>query len=126
MERAGEFLGKVLRRLDRPEAAIAWLQSAWPAIVGKSLAAHTRPVRCERNCLELSVDAKAWQQQLETMRGELCNRINQAWGATLVREVKVTATRTFLSPDGSKRPGPQRIPRELDNEHTPFIRRRPA
>jgi predicted nucleic acid-binding Zn ribbon protein len=114
MEKAGDFLGKMLRRLDRPEAALAWLSSAWPSIVGRTLAAHTRPVRFAKGLLELTADSKAWRNQLETMQHEFCNRINQSWGGTLVREVKFVAAK----------PGPARISHEADNEHTPFIRRR--
>jgi predicted nucleic acid-binding Zn ribbon protein len=116
MERAGEFLGRVVRRLERPEAAIAWLAGAWPAIVGHALAAHTRPVECQGGCLQVTADARAWRAQLEPMAREFCGRINQAWGGHLVREVRFVAAK----------PGPQRIPREFDNEHTPFVRRRKA
>ena len=112
MERAGKFLGRALRGLDKPEAALAWLDSAWPRVVGKILAAHTKPVRCEGGRLEIVADGKAWQKQLESMKKEFCERVNQAWGGGLVREVK------FIS-----KPGPKRS-RELDNEHTPFIRSR--
>ena len=114
MERAGDFLGKLVRRIDRPEAVLAWLSSAWPAVVGQALAAHTRPVRCEGNCLELTADGPAWRNQLEHMKRELCGRINQAWGGNLVHEVKFVAAK----------PGPTKIPREADNDHIPFIRRR--
>src|ERR1700674_5674041 len=113
MERAGKILGRTLRRLERPEAAIAWLSSTWPQIVGKLLAARTRPVRCENGRLEIAADTKAWQKQLESMKREFCARINQAWGGTLIREVKSPA-----------KPGPPRLSRELDNEHKPFIRRK--
>jgi predicted nucleic acid-binding Zn ribbon protein len=114
MERAGDFLGKVMRRLDRSEASLAWLSSAWPTIVGKALASHTRPMRCGGGLLELTADGKPWQQQLESMKREISGRINQAWGANLVREVRFVASK----------PGPEQISCEVDNEHTPFIRRR--
>jgi len=114
MERAGEFLGRVVRRLDRPDATLAWLVGAWPTIVGQALAAHTRPVQCREGRLEVAADASAWRAQLEPMTREFCARINRAWGGNLVREVRfVTA-----------KPGPHGIPRELDNEHIPFVRRR--
>lgn len=116
MEPVVEILGKALRRLDHPNAALAWLSSAWPSIVGKSLAAHTQPVRCNGGRLELAADAKAWQHQLEDMQRELCARVNQAWGGKLVREVKFVAAR----------PAPKPPRHEADNEHTPFVRRRRA
>jgi predicted nucleic acid-binding Zn ribbon protein len=114
MERAGKFLGHTLRQLKRPEAALAWLSSSWPTIVGKALAARTRPIRCENGRLEIAADGKAWQKQLESMKREFCARINEAWGGNLIREVKFTAGK----------PGPRRVSSEMDNEHTPFIRRR--
>lgn len=112
MERAGEFLGKALRRLNRPEAALAWLESAWPSVVGQALAAHAQPMRCQSGLLELAASSRAWQKQLQSMQRELCSRINQAWGGTLVRELKFVEAKSA------------RVPREADNKHTPFIRRR--
>ncbi|HEY6464777.1 MAG TPA: DUF721 domain-containing protein [Candidatus Acidoferrales bacterium] len=126
MQKAGDLLGSAVRRMKRPEATIAWLASAWPTIVGKMLAAHTRPLRCENGRLEVAADRKDWKSQLEPMTREFCARINQAWGSKLVTEVKFVATpRSAMNrdSDGSK-PGPKRATRESDNEHLPFIRRR--
>ena len=111
--------------MQRPEAAIAWLSSAWPTIVGKMLAAHTRPLRCENGCLEIAADHKDWKNQLEPMTREFCTRINQAWGGKLVREVKfVAAPRNAAKSANGTKPGLKRATRETDNEYIPFIRRR--
>ncbi len=127
MEQISEFLGKALRRMDRPEAAMAWLSSAWPTIVGKALAEHARPLRCQSGCLELAADGKPWQQQLESMKREICIRINQAWGGKLVSEVKLTSGGDSSGIRNSRlTPGPSRVSLENDNEHIPFIRRRRA
>src|SRR5215469_12146173 len=114
MQKAGDLLGGAVRRMKRPEATIAWLASAWPTIVGKMLAAHTRPLRCEGGCLEIGADHKDWKSQLEPMKSEFCARINQAWGGKLVREVKFVATPKGLhkTSDGAK-PGPKRASREV-------------
>lgn len=114
MERAGDFLGGALRQLKRPEAPLAWLAAVWPGIVGKALAAHTRPVRCQSGRLEIATDGKTWKNQIESMTGEFCARVNREWGGNLVREVKFA---TLAS-------SPDRVSHENDNEHTPFIRRR--
>jgi predicted nucleic acid-binding Zn ribbon protein len=114
MERAGNFLGRVVRRLERPEAALAWLSAAWPGIVGNALASRTRPIRCESGRLEIAAESKAWRKQLDEMKREFCARINQSWGGPLIREVKFTA----------EKPAPKHICHEMNNEHTPFIRRR--
>lgn len=113
MERAGTFLGRAVRRLDRPEAALAWLRAAWPELVGAALAAHARPVRCAKSCLEIAADGKRWEKQLETMTGEFCERINRAWGAELVKEIQFVEA-----------PGVQKPACEEDLQHTPFVRRR--
>ncbi len=124
MEKAADFLGRAVRRLDQPEAALAWLVGAWPAVAGKAIADHTTPLRCEQGHLELAADGKAWQQQLEPMQREIRDRINRAWGATLVREVQFvvptapSGTTQFPAPDSPH------AARAADNTHTPFIRRR--
>jgi len=126
MERAGEFLGQVARRLDRPEAALAWLAGSWPRIVGRALAAHTRPVRCEGGCLEILADGKAWRQQLEEMRKDFCSQINRSWGATLVKEVRFVSAPPAAGAQASnpENSDARRISREQDNDHTPFVRRK--
>jgi predicted nucleic acid-binding Zn ribbon protein len=115
MERAGEFLGRVARKLKGAEAPLAWVSAAWPQIVGDALASHTRPIRCQAGRLDLLADGEAWRKEIENMRREVCMRINQSWGGSLVREVSFAETE---SPLGSSY--------ETDNSHTPFIRRRRA
>ena len=129
MERAADLLGRVARKLRRPEAPIAWLASSWPRIVGKTIATHAHPVRCQAGCLEISADGKVWQRQLQEMARDLREQINHAWGGLLVREVRFT-TVGKSSPGASgasestKRSPRRSVPYELDNDHTPFIRRR--
>jgi predicted nucleic acid-binding Zn ribbon protein len=115
MERAREFLGRAVRRLNRPEAALAWLQVAWPEIAGAALAAHTHPARLLDQCLVIETDGKRWEKQLETMTGEFCLRVNQTWGGTLVREVRFVEALA---------PGSHSISRAENNRYTPFVHRR--
>lgn len=114
MERAGDMLGRAVRRLERPEAALAWLEGVWPNVVGKTLAAHTRPLRCSNGSLEIAADTASWRKQLEAVKAELCARINKAWGGHLVRQVE------FAAP----KPGPGCYAADPEAERNPFIRRR--
>jgi predicted nucleic acid-binding Zn ribbon protein len=116
MQKAGEFLGKVVRRIQRPEAALAWLAGSWSNVVGETLAAHTRPVRCSSGCLDIAIDGKPWQKQVENLSKEFCARINREWGGSLVREVKFVPSKL----------GSRFIAHENDNNHTPFVRSRRA
>jgi|SRR5271156_1447044 len=113
MDKAGNFLGGMLRQLKHPEAAVAWLAGVWPTVVGVTVAAHTRPVRCAAGCLEVATDGKPWQTQLESMSTEFRAHVNRKWGGSLVREIKFVPATT-----------PRHISHEFDNDHTPFVRRR--
>lgn len=137
MDKAGDLLGRVARKLGQSQAPIAWLTSSWPRIVGPTVAAHARPLRCHNGCLEIAADGKVWQRQLESMSRDFCSQINRAWGSTLVREVKFALTTPRPSSaagaslsdapaaPSAARPSMRRtIPHELDNDHLPFIRRR--
>jgi predicted nucleic acid-binding Zn ribbon protein len=137
MDKASDLLGRTIKKMKHPEATIAWLATAWPTIVGKTLALRTRPVRLESGRLEIAAEGKDWKSNLEPMSREFCDRINQAWGSKLVREVKfmVVPRAANKSANGARPasspaagPGPQSVKgralRELDNEHIPFIRRR--
>lgn len=129
MERAADLLGRVARKISRPEAPIAWLASCWPRIVGKTIATHAQPVRCQGGYLEISADGKVWQGQLQDMSRDLRDQINRAWGGQLVRELKFTTAaprsgRVLGSSESTERPARRSVPYELDNDHTPFVRRR--
>lgn len=113
MERAGDFLGVALRRIQDPSAATAWLNARWPTLIGETLAAHLRPTSCASGVLRVEADSREWKNQAEAMDKQLRERVNQFWGATLVREVRVELAR---------RAG--RLPYEIDNNHVPFLRKR--
>ena len=109
MKSAGEIIGHAMRRVEDSRAAGSWCQAMWPALVGKPLALHSRPSRCQEGTLRIEVDSAPWQKQMEDMRQEICARINRAWGGTLLRAVEIRLRRTAG-------------PRETDNEHLPFLR----
>jgi predicted nucleic acid-binding Zn ribbon protein len=113
MERAGDFLGVALRRMQDRRAAAFWLRAQWPSLIGETLAVHLRLSSCVKYTLRLEADSREWKNQAEAMEQQLRERINQAWGETLVREMHVE----LAAPGG-------RLPYEIDNDHVPFLRKR--
>ncbi|HKS81873.1 MAG TPA: DUF721 domain-containing protein [Candidatus Acidoferrales bacterium] len=114
MEKAGTFLGRVARRMNQPNAALAWLKASWPSVAGHAIAEHSRPTACEAGRLQVVVDATEWGNQVESLKGVLCNKVNSAWGRVLVKEIEIVAQKSNSSHTSV----------ESDIHHTPFIRRR--
>jgi len=111
MKRIGEFLAPALRRTVARQSPFTWLTEAWPAIVGRRLAAHTQPSRLSGGVLDVAVKNKSWRNELEDMTGEFRTRINSAWSGDLDREIHFSAANN----------GP-RLRHEFDNDYTPFVR----
>lgn len=112
MERAGDLLGVALRKMQDPSVAAAWLQARWPSLIGSPMAAHLRPISCARGVLKVNADSREWKNQAEAMEQQLRERVNQSWGKTLVRELRVELTRER-----------KRLSYEVDNHHLPFLRK---
>jgi hypothetical protein len=86
MERAGRILGK----LKLPKAVIdpeAMARSAWPAAVGKRIAAKTRAVRLVRQALVVECEDAEWQRQLNTLRSQILRKLQGLLGDTLVTSI---------------------------------------
>ena len=114
MEKAADILGAAMRRMQQPEAILAWLAGTWTTIVGDQLASHTRPVALSGGMLQIRTNGVEWQRQLEPMSQQFCEKINRAWGGGLVHKLSFTAVS----------PAPGVVPKAEDNRHTPFVRRR--
>lgn len=112
MERAGDLLGVALRRMQDPSVASAWLQARWPSLIGNTMAAHLRLISCARGVLRVDADSHEWKNQADAMEQQLRERINQSWGKTLVREVRIELMHAH-----------KRLSYEIDNHHLPFLRK---
>jgi len=86
MERAGRILGK----LKLPKSVIdpeSLARSAWPAAVGKRIAAKTRAVRLVRQALVVECEDAEWQRQLNTLRSQILRKLQGFIGETLVTSI---------------------------------------
>jgi predicted nucleic acid-binding Zn ribbon protein len=101
-----------MRRMDRPEAFLAWLKSGWPGMAGPVAARHCMPMRCEGGVLEIRVYGEGWVGELEDLRETLMGRINSAWGREIVRKIQVLGAAKAA------------LPHSADPDHLPFIRKK--
>ncbi len=79
MERAGRLFGKMKLTaavLSREEM----MRAAWPAAVGKKIAAHTRAAVVAGSRLIVDVEDAVWQKHLWTLRGQILANLNLALG----------------------------------------------
>ena len=86
MERAGRLLGK----LKLPKTVIdpeAMARSAWPAAVGKRIAAKTRAVKLVRQALVVECVDAEWQRQLTTLKSHILRKLQGFVGETLVTSI---------------------------------------
>ncbi|HEV2297409.1 MAG TPA: DUF721 domain-containing protein [Candidatus Acidoferrales bacterium] len=114
MEQARDILKTAFRKLKDPAAAPAWLAANWPMIAGERVAGHTRPVSLLDGVFHIQANSAAWKRQVDSMGATICERVNRAWGRTLVHRLRVE--------EAPRHAG--RLSYEEDNQHTPFIRGR--
>jgi Dna[CI] antecedent, DciA len=64
------------------------LRAAWPAAVGKSIAAHTSRVRLARTCMVIEVEDAIWQRQLRGLSHQILDRVRQLTGLATLADVE--------------------------------------
>ena len=74
-ERIGTVIPAVIRQLERQQGALQTVQREWARLVGKRLAAHTRPVSLRRGRLVVHVERPGDGFALNYARPALLERL---------------------------------------------------
>ncbi len=91
MESLSKFLPGFLRRIASDNGiALIFLQELWPQIVGKEMAAHSRPLSLGKKTLLISVPSEVWQNELTELTSTLLGNINNYWQLSLVERITFT------------------------------------
>ena len=86
MERASKTLAQMrLGAALNPEHLAI---HAWPAAVGKRIAAHTRAARLVGSTLVVEVEDVVWERQLSVLRPQIVKNIEKSVGPGLVDRVE--------------------------------------
>jgi hypothetical protein len=87
MERASRLLGKI-RLPKETYGAEALACAAWPAAVGKKIAAHAHAAKMVRTSLIVEVEDAVWRMQLYGLRGQILSNLCRQIGQGFVEEIE--------------------------------------
>jgi predicted nucleic acid-binding Zn ribbon protein len=89
----------------------------WQQAVGRRIALHARPLRFDDGRLWVGVESAEWMPHLKQLRLEIRYNLNQALGASIVREIR-------LGPLPGRRMPPQSATHAAPDEVRDPVRRR--
>jgi hypothetical protein len=88
IERLGNVLEKSLKRID-PSGRLAEY-SVWPVwndIVGDIIARNAQPEKIRQGTLFVKVSSHVWMQQLQYMKDQIADKLNQKLGGEVVKNI---------------------------------------
>ncbi|HXA64661.1 MAG TPA: DUF721 domain-containing protein [Bryobacteraceae bacterium] len=86
MERAGKYLAKL--KLSDAISPDDLARAAWPAAVGKRIAAHAAAKSLVRGSLIVEVEDGIWQKQLFYLRFQILAKLQEVLGAGVITDVE--------------------------------------
>jgi len=121
MERAS----KLIRRLGLPGDTISGEElacAAWPAAVGKKIAAHTRAVRLVRDRLVVEVEDQTWQRQLFGLSHFILRNLGKNLGPGLVGDIEFRVVPRRREPQRAQKALPGLFADESNAIEDPVLR----
>ncbi len=83
----GSVIHGVLKRAQQQHGALFDIQQGWPSIVGKGLAAHTKPVSVRNGRLTVHVDRPGDNFTLSYQRTQVLERVREFTQCTVTELV---------------------------------------
>jgi predicted nucleic acid-binding Zn ribbon protein len=99
-----DLLVPTLARLGlKTRARYVQILSAWPAVVGEMVAAHTTPTAFARGRLTVETDSPAMGHQLHLQRQTILDGLNEKLGDPAVADIRFRLAGDKDLSDGSRR-----------------------
>ena len=91
--RLGDVLRAALARLPAAaELADYAVWTHWNTVAGPTLARHAQPRRMRRGVLLVEVDSAEWMQELQFLKHDLRERLNERLGRRALRDIYLVLT----------------------------------
>ena len=120
MERAGKSLArlKISDAISTEELA----RAAWPAAVGKRIAAHAVAKSLVRDSLIVEVEDAVWQKQLFHLRFQILAKLSEVLGSGIIRDVEFRIPTTRRPPQPARRLSESKSTDEAESIDDPGMR----
>ena len=122
-EMLGEIIGKLLKKRNIPNpSSDRRLIDLWQRAVGPQIAAQTHPDTLKRGVLFVRVSAAVWMHQLQYLKEEILEKLQQLDTAQEVRSLFFSVGEIPLPrPSGAGRP-PETVPISLSGRDRSMMR----
>jgi predicted nucleic acid-binding Zn ribbon protein len=85
----GNIINTVLaNRMQKKDAGLLQVWQHWDAAVGDVIADNARPAAFKGNLLLVHVNSSPWMHQLQFLKKEIIEKVNNALGDDLVADIK--------------------------------------
>ncbi len=120
MERAGKSLAKL--KLSDAISQDDLARAAWPAAVGKRIAAHSVAKSLVRGSLIIEVEDAIWQKQLFYLRFQILKKLTEVLGAGIISDVEFRIATPRRPPQAAQSLGAPSQVDEADGISDPGMR----
>ena len=111
--RVADALRQVVQRIDPDRRLAAYrVWTFWADEVGPAVAARAEPAAFRDGVLSVRVAGAAWMQELQFMKEDLRQRLNQRLGADLIRDIYFVSGAVRSAPRTAAPPTAAEPPRE--------------
>jgi len=90
MQKVSGILEKLLKQYGLEGKMVEYtMADKWEAIVGKIIAAHSRPTGIHHKRLYVIVDSPVWLQEMSFYKDDLVEKVNNYYGKKIIKEVSL-------------------------------------
>jgi|YNPMSStandDraft_1061717.scaffolds.fasta_scaffold52810_2 predicted nucleic acid-binding Zn ribbon protein len=88
MEKIGDILKNIIKKRKWADKfSIEYLKLNWSKCVGENISNHTKPLFIKNKRLYISVDSPIWSTQLNFLKNEIIEKLNNFLGENIVEEI---------------------------------------
>jgi len=88
-EQIESILGRVLTSLDAGMKLKQYqIWEVWDSVVGEAIARQAQPQQVRNMILWITVSSSTWMQQLEFMKRQIVDRLNEQIGEVVIKDIR--------------------------------------